>query len=179
MDFDLEDALAVLTRTPAVLRALLRDLPPGFVSGDEGPDTWSPYDVVGHLIHGERTDWIPRAKIILEEGEGRAFEPFDRFAQERESRGKSLAQLLDEFEALRAENLEVLRGLDLGPEELALKGRHPDLGTVTLGQLLATWTAHDLGHIAQISRVMAKQYADQVGPWRAYMPVLAPEKRPA
>ena len=179
MPFDLSQAVSVLDRTPIVLRDMLHGLPDAWTRGDEGPDTWSPYDVVGHLIHGERTDWIPRARIILEEGEGRAFEPFDRFAQERESRGKSLAQLLDEFAALREENLEVLRGLDLGPAELALKGRHPDLGVVTLGQLLATWTAHDLGHLAQISRVMAKQYADQVGPWRAYMPVLAPEKRPA
>ncbi len=173
MEFDLDDAVAILSRTPAVLEALLGELPPGWTSGDEGPDTWSPYDVVGHLIHGERTDWIPRARIILEAGESRAFEPFDRFAQERESRGKSLAQLLDEFSVLRTKNLAVLHRLDLGADDLARRGRHPGLGPVTLGQLLATWVAHDLGHVAQITRVMAKQYGDQVGPWKAYMPVLS------
>ncbi len=173
MEFDLGEAVSLLSRTPTVLETLLGDLPPGWISGDEGPDTWSPYDVVGHLIHGERTDWIPRAKIILEAGERRAFEPFDRFAQERESQGKTLGQLLDELSVLRRANLVTLHRLDLGPDDLARRGRHPELGTVTLGQLLATWVAHDLGHIAQITRVMAKQYAGEVGPWIAYMPVLS------
>ena len=172
MEFDLPEAIAVLSRTPATLRALLRDLPSGWTSNDEGPDTWSPYDVLGHLIHGEKADWIARAKTIREHGEARTFEPFDRFAQFRESQGKSLAELLDEFAALRSRNLETIRGLGLRPEQLELRGRHPDFGAVTLGQLLATWTVHDLGHIAQITRVMAHQYADHVGPWRAYLPVL-------
>jgi hypothetical protein len=174
MDFDLEQAMEVLTRTPQTLRALLSGLPPGWTSNDEGPDTWSPYDVLGHLIHGEKTDWIARMRRILDHGESRAFEPFDRFAQFRESAGKTLEDLLDQFARLRADNLETLRGLELTAERLERKGRHPELGTVTLGQLLATWTVHDLGHIAQIARVMAKQYAGQVGPWQAYLPVLAP-----
>ncbi len=174
MEFELPEAIAVLSRTPATLRALLQDLPPGWTSNDEGPDTWSPYDVLGHLIHGEKADWIARMTIILEQGEAATFEPFDRFAQFRESQGKSLSDLLDEFAELRARNLETLRGLDLRPEQLDLRGRHPDFGVVTLGQLLATWTVHDLGHIAQIARVMAHQYADHVGPWQAYLPVLTP-----
>lgn len=178
MEFDLQEAIEVLSRTPGALRALLQDLPPGWTSNDEGPDTWSPYDVLGHLIHGERADWIARLTTILEHGEARTFESFDRFAQFRESQGKSLGDLLDELAELRERNLETLRGLDLQPEQLELRGRHPDFGTVTLGQLLATWTVHDLGHIAQIARVMAHQYADHVGPWEAYLPVLAPRPRP-
>jgi hypothetical protein len=172
MHFQLTDALAVLERTPGALRALLGGLPEAWTLPNEGPETFSAFDNVGHLIHGERTDWIPRARIILAQGESRTFEPYDRFAQYRESRGKTLAQLLDEFARLRAENLATLRGWRLGERELALEGEHPELGTVTLRQLLATWVAHDLGHIAQTSRVMAKQYREAVGPWRAYLPVL-------
>ncbi len=172
MEFDLDQAVEVLRRTPRTLRALLQGLPAGWTSNNEGPDTWSPFDVVGHLVHGEKTDWIGRARIILEHGEGRTFEPFDRFAQFRDSAGKSLEDLLDEFEELRAGNLDTLRGFELTPEQLELRGRHPGLGVVTLGQLLATWAAHDLGHVAQITRVMAKQYAGEVGPWRAYLSVL-------
>lgn len=172
MHFDLEQAIQVLERTPAALRSLLADLPAEWIQGYEGPETWSPFDVVGHLIHGEQTDWIPRARIILEHRESRTFEPFDRFAQFEASQGKTLGDLLGEFERLRAENLETLRGLDLSPDDLARKGRHPELGTVTLRQLLATWVVHDLGHITQIARAMATQYGDEVGPWRAYLSIL-------
>ncbi len=177
MKFDLEKSLTVLRRTPGVLRALLDRLPPEWTETNEGPETWSPYDVVGHLIHGERTDWIPRARIILEQGESRPFEPFDRFAMLRESRGKSLAELLATFAALREENLRALRSMRLTTEDLERRGRHPELGRVTLGQLLATWVAHDLGHLAQIARTMAKQYAEAVGPWAAYLPVLSGRRR--
>ncbi len=180
MDFDLKQAIEVLARTPETLKALLSGLPPGWTSNNEGPDTWSPYDVLGHLIHGEKADWIGRACMILDHGESRTFEPFDRFAQFHESQGKTLEDLLDTFARLRTRNLETLSGLGLTAEKLELKGRHPNFGTVTLGNLLATWTAHDLGHIAQITRVMAKQYAKNVGPWRAFLPVLeAGPKSPA
>ena len=172
MEFELTTALAVLERTPATFRSLLGGLPEAWTAPNEGPDTFSAFDNVGHLIHGERTDWIPRARIILEQGASRRFEPYDRFAQYRESEGKSLARLLDEFAQLRAENLVTLRGWRLTDRELALEGEHPALGPVTLRQLLATWVAHDLGHLAQTSRVMAKQYREAVGPWRAYLPIL-------
>jgi hypothetical protein len=172
MDFQLSHALEVLERTPATFRALLSGLPEAWTAPNEGPDTFSAFDNVGHLIHGERTDWIPRARIILAQGASRRFEPFDRFAQYRESRGKSLAELLDEFARLRAENLATLRGWRLTERELALEGEHPALGPVSLRQLLATWAAHDLGHVAQTARVMAKQYREAVGPWRAYLGVM-------
>jgi hypothetical protein len=171
-DFSLAEALAVLERTPATFRALLGDLPPDWTACTEGPDTFSPFDNLGHLLHGERTDWIPRARIILAQGEDRRFEPYDRFAQFRESAGRSVAELLADFERLRADNLRTLRGWDLSERELALEGEHPELGRVTLRQLLATWVVHDLGHLAQTSRVMAKRYREAVGPWRAYLPVL-------
>lgn len=172
MDFQLTHALAVLERTPAAFRALLGGLPEVWTSPNEGPDTFSVFDNVGHLIHGERKDWIARARVILEQGDNRRFEPFDRFAHFRESEGKSMAQLLDEFAQLRADNVEILRGWRLTDRELGLEGEHPAFGRVTLRQLLATWVAHDLGHLAQTSRVMAKQYREAVGPWRAYLPVL-------
>ena len=155
---------------------MLEGVPEGLERGSEGEGTWSPYDIVGHLVHGERADWIPRLRIILDHGENKAFDPFDRFAQFEESLGKSLADLLAEFEALRAENLEILGGLELTPEDFGRTGFHPDLGVVSLGELLSTWTVHDLGHIAQIARVMAKQLDAEVGPWRAYLPVLAPRR---
>ncbi len=172
MDFQLDRTVEVLRSTPATLRALLGDVSDPWIRCDEGPDTWSPYDIVGHLIHGEKTDWIGRMRIILEEGELRTFTPFDRSAQFKDSQGKTLAGLLDTFEAMREENLRTLEGMNLTPEQMELTGTHPELGQVTLRQLLATWTVHDLGHIAQITRVMAKGYTDQVGPWGAYLSVL-------
>ena len=172
MNFDLTDAFVLLRRTPPALRALLTDLPDPWLKGTEGPDTWSPFDVVGHLIDGEETDWIPRARIILARGENPAFEPFDRFAHLRRNRETPLSVLLDRFTVLRAENLAALEAFGLTPADLALEGVHPELGRVTLGELLATWVAHDLGHIGQVVRVMAKQYGTAVGPWRRYLPVL-------
>lgn len=172
MEFDLATGIAVLERTPASLRSLLEGLSPDWTDATEGPETWSPYVVVGHLIHGERTDWIPRARIILEQGPDRRFAPFDRFAQLRESQGRSLAALLEEFARLRAESLATLASWRLTDAQLALQGEHPALGTVTLRQLLATWVVHDLGHLGQTARVMAKQYRDEVGPWREYLPIL-------
>ena len=172
MEFDLQRGVEILERTPRVLSAMLSGLPPEWIDATEGPDTWSPYVIVGHLIHGERTDWIPRAKIILAQGDERRFTPYDRFAQFQESKGKSLADLLNEFADLRARNLETLTGWNLSDEQLALQGVHPEFGPVTMRQLLATWVGHDLGHIAQTARVMAKQYRDAIGPWRAYLPVM-------
>jgi len=172
MEHTLPHTISLLSRTPAALDALLRDLPEAWTLRDEGENSWSAFDVVGHLIHGERTDWIPRARIILQFGETKAFEPFDRWAQERESQGKSLGQLLDEFARLRSENLGELHALNLRQEDLERRGRHPALGPVTLSQLLATWATHDLTHIHQISRIMAHQYRKAVGPWSAYLGVL-------
>lgn len=172
MEFRLSTGLAVLERTPQTLRAMLEGLPSSWTDAREGPDTWSPYDIVGHLIHGERADWVPRAQIILSRGRHRQFTPFDRFAQFRESQGKTLAELLDEFAALRSKNVATVAGWRLTDPQLALEGEHPELGAVTLRQLLATWVAHDLGHVAQAARVMAKQYREAVGPWRAYLPVM-------
>ena len=160
----LEECVPILTRTPAALDTLLRDLPEPWTRATEGPGTWSPYDVIGHLIHCETDDWMPRLAIILEHGPSRPFDPFDREAQFRDSQGKSLAELLDKFTVLRRDNLDRLRALDLQPAQLELKGTHPALGPVTARQLLATWTAHDLGHILQITRVMAKRYQQEVGP---------------
>ena len=179
MRFNLSDGVAVLERTPRVLRDLLAGLPEGWIGATEGPDTWSPFDVVGHLIHGERTDWIPRLEIILVDGEGRAFEPFDRFAQFEESRGRSLEELLDTFAVLRARNLARLASFELTAADLERRGRHPALGTVTLEQLLATWVAHDLSHLGQIARVMGKAYTEAVGPWAEYLPMLQPRVVPA
>ncbi|MFP5354224.1 MAG: DinB family protein [Gemmatimonadota bacterium] len=172
MPFDLPNAIAVLERTPRTLRAMLDGLTPAWTDATEGPDTWSPYVVVGHLIHGERTDWIPRAQIILAQGAQRRFTPYDRLAQFRESQGKTLGQLLDEFEGLRAANVATLAGWRLTPAQLRLEGEHPEFGAVTLEQLLATWVAHDLGHIAQVARVMARQYREAVGPWTAYLSIM-------
>jgi hypothetical protein len=169
MEFDLTPGITLLERTPPTLRALLRGLGPAWTDATEGPETWSPYGIVGHLIHGERTDWVPRAQLILAQGPNRRFTPFDRVAP---SQGESLADLLDEFARLRAANLATLAGWQLTDTELALEGEHPEFGMVTLRQLLATWVAHDLAHLAQIARVMAKQYREAVGPWRAYLPIL-------
>jgi hypothetical protein len=172
MEFSLSGSLAVLEKTPNVLRALLSDLPPSWTEGNEGPETWSPYVVVGHLVHCERADWIPRVRITLEQGANRRFAPLDRLAQFRESEGKSLTQLLDEFVTLRAESMATLKQWNLTDEQLTLEGEHPAFGAVTLQQLLATWVAHDLSHLTQITRVMAKQYRDAVGPWRQYLSVM-------
>jgi hypothetical protein len=176
-EFNLAEAVAVLSRTPATLNAMLRGLPDIWVLRNEGrseqaKDSWSAFDIVGHLIVGERTDWMPRVRIILEHGKSRPFDPFDRFAQVKESQGKSLEQLLDEFARLRAENLATLQALNLAPEDLIRRGKHPTLEAVTLQELLATWTVHDLTHLHQLSRVMAYQYRDAVGPWSAYLGVL-------
>jgi hypothetical protein len=177
MQLNLADTIALLSRTPATLDAMLRGLPEGWAQANEGRNqngkqSWSAFDIVGHLIVGERTDWMPRARIILEHGEERAFDPFDRFSQVKESEGKSLDELLDEFARLRKENLSALQNLNLQPDDLARRGRHPELGIVTLQQLLATWAVHDLTHLHQLSRVMAHQYRDAVGPWSAYLGVL-------
>jgi hypothetical protein len=172
VEFDLSLAIPLLERTPATLRALLDGLPSAWTDATEGPETWSPYDVLGHLIHGERADWVPRARIILAQGANRRFESFDRFAQFRESAGKTLGELLDEFERLRAQSLATLRGWQLTDAQLSLEGEHPTFGAVTLRQLLSTWTVHDVSHLAQIGRVMTKQYRDAVGPWRAFLPIM-------
>jgi hypothetical protein len=171
-EHNLDQTISLLTRTPAVLNAFLRDLPETWTQRNEGEKTWSAFDIVGHLIHGECTDWMPRAKMILEFGDTRAFAPFDRWAQARESAGKSLGELLDEFARLRSENLGALRALNLRPEDFGRRGRHPALGVVTLSELLATWAAHDLTHLHQLSRVMAYQYREAVGPWKEYLGVL-------
>jgi len=172
MQHNLQNTISLLTRTPAALNTLLRDLPETWTFRNEGENSWSAFDVVGHLIHGERTDWMPRVKVVLKFGETQAFEPFDRQGHAREIQGKSLGQLLDEFVRLRAENLAELRALNLRQEDLERRGRHPALGVVTLSALLATWAAHDLTHLHQISRVMAHQYREAVGPWSAYLGVL-------
>ena len=172
MHFDLDTTAALLARTPATLNALLRDLPNAWTLRNEGENTWTAFDVVGHLNHGERTDWIQRVNRILESGETRPFDPFDRFAQIRESEGQTLAQLLDEFARLRAANLAQLRAFNLQPADFTRRGRHPALGVVTVSELLSTWAAHDLTHLHQISRIMAHQYRDAVGPWSKFLGVL-------
>ncbi len=170
--FDLSETLGVLERTPAVLDALLRGAGPAWLGADEGPDTWNAHDVVGHLVHGEETDWVPRARLILEHGDSRPFEPFDRFAQFERFAGWALGDLLDRFAELRRQNLAAVRSWRLTEAQLDLPGHHPDFGPVTLRQLLATWAVHDLTHLTQLSRVLAKHYTEEVGPWRAYLGVL-------
>ena len=172
MDHNLDYTIGLLARTPATLDALLRDLPDTWVLSNEGERSWNAFEVVGHLIHGEKTDWMPRARLIVEFGESRTFEPFDRLAQERDSAGKSLGELLDEFARVRAVNLDDLRAMKLTDNDLRKRGVHPVFGSVTLSQLLATWAAHDLTHLHQISRVMAHQYRDAVGPWTKFLGVM-------
>jgi hypothetical protein len=172
VSFDLPETLDILARTPTVVGTLLRGTSDSWYASNDGPDTWSAFDVVGHFIHGEETDWVPRARIILEHGETRPFEPFDRFAQFRRFAGWSLDQLLDRFAELRQANLEIVQNWRLTDAQLALPGRHPELGSVNLRELLATWAVHDLNHIAQIARVMAKRYAEEVGAWRPYLSIL-------
>ena len=178
MQFDLEKSIAVLERTPAVLRALLAGLANDWTAPNEGPETWSPFDVVGHLIDGEETDWLVRARIILARGDTRRFEPFDRSRHRQLNRHRSLEELLARFESLRRTNLAELRAMHVGPAQLALTGEHPDFGPVTLKHLLAAWVVHDLGHLAQIARVMAKQYGQEVGPWVPYLPPLTDHEEP-
>lgn len=170
MQFEIKEGILILERTPKLLQDWLSGLPDNFIHNNEGSDTWSPYDIIGHLIQGEKDDWIPRAKIIIS-GEERSFEPFDRFAQFEHSKGKSLVELLDEFRALRNENLNNLKELNIQEGDLDKTGIHPELGEVTLRQLLSTWVAHDLSHIVQISRTMARNYAEEVGPWTKYLSV--------
>lgn len=172
MNFKLEQAVELLAKTPVVLKSLLRDLSDAWVIENDDPDKWGPFDVVGHLIHGEETDWMARAEIILAQGENPEFEPFDRFAQFEKSEEKSLAELLDTFETLRRRNLESLQAMNITPEKLRLKGIHPAFGEVTLEQLLATWTVHDLTHIRQITIFLAQKYTEAVGPWKEYLSIL-------
>jgi len=172
MTFELSKSLEILNKTPETLETLLSGLSDDWIYNNEGENTWSPHDVIGHLVHGEKTDWIVRSKIILSSSENKTFKPFDRFAQERDSKGKTIQQLLTEFRILRAENLEELKALRITENDLMKKGIHPEIGASNLKQLLATWVVHDLGHIAQIARVMAKQYKDEVGPWEAYLGIL-------
>jgi hypothetical protein len=172
MEQNFEHTIALLSRMPAALDALLRDLPAAWTLQNEEENTWSAFDVIGHLIHAERTNWMPRMKLVLESGESRPFEAFDRRGHQRETGGKSLGQLLDEFAQVRAATVAGLRALNPGPVELALRGQHPALGVVSLSQLLAAWAAHDLTHLHQISRIMAHQYRDAVGPWAAYLGVM-------
>lgn len=173
MKFQLDQAIPVLERTPVVLKELLQDLDKNWIMNNEGPDTFSPFDVVGHLVHGEKTDWMVRVKVILTEGTSRAFEPYNRFAQHEESKGKNLQQLISEFGELRGDNLRQLRLLNLQQSDLDKKGLHPVLGEVTLQNLLATWVVHDLTHIAQVTRVMAKQYKTEIGPWPEFFRILS------
>ena len=178
MRYEVDSAMDVLRRTPGTLRALLAGIGDGWARSNEGSDTFSPFDVVGHLIDGEETDWIARARIILGRGPDPRFEPYDRFRHYVRNRGRSLESLLDEFARLRTDNLDLLASWKLGEAELDLRGTHPSLGPVTLRQLLATWVVHDLGHLAQVARVMAKQYRGEVGPWVQYLPVLTDRQVP-
>lgn len=173
IDFELAEAVAILRRTPRALAALLDGLPEPWLACDEGEETFSPWDVVAHLLHGERTDWMPRLRIILEHGEDRPFDPFGRRAHRIESAGMSMGALLREFEKERAQNLAELEALAGHGLDLELTGMHPELGVATVRQLLAAWVVHDLGHLRQIVRVMASQYGDEVGPWLPYLPVLS------
>ena len=172
MNFTIEKSIEILERTPEVLEAMLKNISPEWTEKTEGGETWSVFDVLGHLVHGEKTDWIPRVEIILSLAPDKTFKPFDRFAQFEESKGKTLPELLDEFKRLRKKNIGVLRSKKLTDKNLEDTGIHPAFGDVTLAQLLATWTVHDLDHIAQISRVMAKQYEEEVGPWIKYLRIL-------
>ena len=170
--FDLKQSIEILSASPVTLSSLLSDLSDEWLHVNEGVDTWSPFDVVGHLIHGEKTDWTPRIQIVLSDQGDKTFTPYDRFAQEKNSVGKSMSQLLDEFQQCRASNIRFLKGLNLTPETYQKQGIHPELGRVTLEELLSSWVVHDLGHIVQVSRVMAKQYKDNCGPWPQYLTVL-------
>jgi hypothetical protein len=170
--FEIEQGIEVLERTPNTLKVMLSGLSNEWIDKNEGPETWSPFDIVGHLIHGEKTDWITRARIILNKGPNKEFEPFDRFAQFENSRGKSISDLLEEFAELRTRNLQQLEMMKISDKDMDLKGIHPEFGEVTMRQLLSTWVVHDLGHISQIARVMAKQYKIEIGPWSRYLSIV-------
>lgn len=172
MQFDLKRSIEILSRTPFVIETLLDGVSNEWLMNNEGENTWSPFDIIGHLIHGEKTDWITRMEIILSNDIDKSFSPFDRFAQFEVSKGKDFSQLIDTFKTLRKKNIEILIAKNISVNDLEKKGIHPVFGEVTLEALLATWTAHDLGHIAQIARVMAKQYTDEVGPWKQFLPIL-------
>lgn len=172
MEYQLDQAIEVLERTPKVMQTLLSGISKEWSTQNEGPNTWSPYDVLGHLVHGEKTDWMPRLEIVLGTSERTTFEPYDRFAQFEMSKGKSLATLLSEFETLRKNNLDILRSKNLSEADLNKTANHPSLGVVSLKNLLSAWVVHDLGHITQISRVMAKQYKEEIGPWTKYLTIV-------
>ena len=172
MTFEIDKAIEILERTPLAIETLLKGISEEWLKNNEGENTWSPYTIVGHLIHGEKTDWIPRATIMLSDSQNKTFEPFDRFAQMRENQDKSIDELLAEFKHLRKENLQELKSLQINNSKLSSKGIHPELGEVSLQELLSTWVVHDLGHISQITRVMAKQYKNEVGAWEAYLGIL-------
>jgi hypothetical protein len=172
MEYSVSDALTLLAQTPKILDALVRNLPEPWLRGNEGPDTWSPFEVVGHFVYGEQVNWIQRARVILDHGETQGFPPFNRTGMYDISVGKNVGELLDEFSVLRARNLELLKALNLDAAKLELTGKHPEFGQVKLRQLLATWVAHDFGHLAQINRVLAKQYKEAVGPWVQYLSVM-------
>lgn len=177
MNFDLPNAIRILERTPQTLKSMLSGLSDHWIRATEGPETWSPYDVIGHLIHGEKTDWIARLDVILSDKAERKFVPFDRFAQFEESKGKTLDQLLAEFAELRQKNLEILKSKNIRPSDYTRTAIHPALGEVTLSNLISTWAVHDLDHLYQISRVIARQYRDEVGPWVAYLRILNPGQK--
>lgn len=172
MIFEINQSIEILKRTPLILESLLSGLPDQWLRSNEGENTWSPYDIVGHLIHGEKTDWIPRTKIILSGSGNNTFESFDRFAQLNENQERSIEELLKEFKVIRDKNLKELKTLQINDSKLTAKGMHPELGEVNLKQLLSTWVVHDLGHISQITRIMAKQYKSEVGPWIEYLGIL-------
>lgn len=172
MTYSIADAVEVLRRTPAIIEVLVKDLPPQWSEVNEGGDTWSVYDIVGHLIHGETTDWVNRMEIILRQGEERDFPVFQRFAMIEESKGKSLNQLVDEFVLIRKKNIDILLSKNLTESQFDLTGIHPKFGEVTLRQLLSTWVAHDMSHLAQMARVIAKQYKNEAGPWVEYLRIL-------
>ena len=170
--FDINEAIQILEKTPKILNAFLSDLPDSWIISNEGNESWSPFDILGHLIHGEKTDWITRAKITLNNRTEEPFPPFDRFAQFVDSKGKTVSTLLSEFENLRNKNIQILKEMNITQADYIKTGIHPNFGKVTLKQLLSTWVVHDLSHIRQIARVMAKQYAEEIGPWGKYLPVV-------
>ena len=174
MNFDLNKSIELLERTPRVYKSLFYGLSSDWGSIDEGENTWNAYNIIGHLIYGEQTDWIPRARIILSDTKDKTFEPYDRFAQDKLFKGVAIDTLLDEFEVIRLKNIEELKSWNLTAQDLDKEGIHPDLGSVTLRELIATWTIHDLGHLNQISRVIVKHYGNDVGPWAKYSRILTP-----